>query len=206
MNREQLQSCTTLQGVAQLIEQCKECMLCTSRNRTVPGSGSCTRKVMLIGEGPGFQEDRTGEPFVGPAGEFLDELLTSIGYTRDYIFITNMLKCRPPNNRDPLSKELQACQWYLLRQIKIINPVLIVTLGKYSTNFFLPNVQISKVRGKLFRRPDCAMYPMMHPAAGLHNPDYKPYIQRDFKRIPDILKMLNSDVNQETEPTQPSLL
>jgi DNA polymerase len=142
---------------------------------------------MFVGEGPGFNEDQQGRPFVGAAGKFLDELLVSIGHARPSVYITNVLKCRPPNNRDPLPNEVEACRKYLLRQIELINPKLIVTLGRFSLAWFFPNDRIGKVRGQLRRLGDRHFYHVYHPAAALHAGNLRKVIQEDFSRIPAAL-------------------
>ena len=180
-----------------LISKIKVCTLCSlSRNRTnaVPGEGSPTADIMFIGEGPGFYEDRDGRPFVGPAGKFLEELLGSIGLRREDVFITNMVKCRPPNNRDPLPGEIRSCQPYLDKQIELISPKVVVTLGRYSFSRFFPGEPISKARGKPRRWRSLNLYPIYHPAAALHNPKLRPVIEADFKKLPSLIQ----DGAQET--------
>ena len=143
---------------------------------------------MFIGEGPGYHEDRLGRPFVGPAGRFLDELLASIGLRREDVFIANMVKCRPPNNRDPLPTETSACSKYLDRQLELIRPKLVVTLGRFSLAKFFPKETISRVRGKVRKVDGLTVYPMMHPAAALHKQELRKVIEDDFKAIPNLLK------------------
>src|SRR6266545_1293625 len=140
---------------------------------------------MLIGEGPGFYENEQGRPFVGAAGKFLDELLEKGGVSRKSVFITNVVKCRPPGNRDPLLEELSACNGYLDRQIEAINPLIIVTLGRYSMAKFLPNVRISEVHGQPAWVRGRLIIPMFHPAAALHQPSLKTSVERDFARLPE---------------------
>ncbi len=135
-----------LEEIALLIKGCTDCELSQGRNNAVPGEGSPQAELMFIGEGPGYHEDRLGRPFVGPAGQFLDSLLMSIGLKREDVFIANMVKCRPPQNRDPLPAEMSACSKYLNRQIELINPKLIVTLGRFSLSRFFPGESISRVR------------------------------------------------------------
>lgn len=176
-----------LEEVARLVRSCTDCPLSVSRTNTVPGEGPPDAEVMFIGEGPGFHEDRLGRPFVGPAGQFLEALLADAGLRREQMFIANMVKCRPPNNRDPLPAETAACSKYLDRQIELINPKLIVTLGRFSLSKFFPKESISKARGKVRQVGDRLVYPMMHPAAALHRNELRSTIVDDFKAIPGLL-------------------
>jgi DNA polymerase len=143
---------------------------------------------MFVGEGPGFYEDQQARPFVGPAGRFLEELLASIGLMRDRVYITNVVKCRPPENRDPLPKEIEACRKYLQRQIKLIKPKLIVTLGRYSLAWFFPRDSISKVHGQLRERDGIHFLHIYHPAAALHAGNLRSVIIEDFRKIPEALE------------------
>lgn len=175
----------TLQQIAGQITECKNCQLSFSRKKAVPGEGPANAQIMLIGEGPGFYENEQGRPFVGAAGQFLDELLEKAGVGRSSVFITNVVKCRPPGNRDPLPEELSACNAYLEKQIDTINPLIIVTLGRYSMAKFLPNVRISEVHGKPAWVHGRLIVPMFHPAAALHQPSLKTSVERDFARLPE---------------------
>lgn len=177
----------SLGEIAQLIQKCVDCPLHGGRTNSVPGEGASDAEIMFIGEGPGYQEDRTGRPFVGPAGQFLEELLKSIGLTRQQIFIANMVKCRPPQNRDPTPTEMETCSKYLDRQIELINPNLIVTLGRFSLARFFPGESITRARGKLRQLNGRNIYPIMHPAAALHRHEFRATITEDFKAIPAIL-------------------
>jgi DNA polymerase len=143
---------------------------------------------MFIGEGPGFHENEQGRPFVGAAGKFLDQLLAQAGVTREDVFIANVVKCRPPGNRDPLPEELAACDIHLEAQIQAINPSIIVTLGRFSMAKFIPDVKISAVHGEMKKVGDRFIIPMFHPAAALHQPQLKPAILGDFAKLPDQLK------------------
>ncbi|GHO93169.1 uracil-DNA glycosylase [Reticulibacter mediterranei] len=176
-----------LKEVAIEVSTCSKCNLCKGRTRAVPGEGNPQAKVLFIGEGPGQQEDRQGRPFVGPAGQFLDELLDSINLKRSDVFITNVVKCRPPNNRDPLPEEIVACDEYLNRQIAAIQPHVIVTLGRYSMTKFFGNEKISAIHGRARKKDGYICIAMYHPAAGLHKPDLKNVIRDDFKKIPIII-------------------
>jgi len=142
---------------------------------------------MFVGEGPGFHEDQQARPFVGPAGKLLEELLASAGLRRSDVYITNVVKCRPPNNRDPLPAEIEACRKYLSLQIQTIDPKLIVTLGRYSLAWFFPRDSISKVHGHLRRQNGMHYLHMYHPAAALHAGNLRKTIEDDFRRIPQAL-------------------
>ncbi|MFQ5592664.1 MAG: uracil-DNA glycosylase [Anaerolineae bacterium] len=177
----------TLSELEAAVGVCSLCNLSHSRTNAVPGEGPADAEIMFVGEGPGFHEDRQGRPFVGAAGQYLEELLASIGLTREEVYIANVVKCRPPQNRDPLPEEIEACRPYLSRQIELIQPKLIVTLGRFSMNLFMPEAQISKVHGRPRKIQGVVYYPIYHPAAGLHQPRWKTIIEEDFKRIPDVL-------------------
>lgn len=174
----------SLAEVAAVVGVCQDCPLCRSRSNAVPGHGNPNSRIMFIGEGPGYHEDAQGLPFVGPAGQFLNELLGTIGLKREDVFITNVVKCRPPENRDPQPEEIEACRKYLDRQIELIDPELIVTLGRYSMARFLPGDRISKVHGSVRRVGSRTVMPMYHPAAALHQPTLRQTLFDDFKKIP----------------------
>lgn len=178
---------------------CQKCPLSKSRTIAVPGEGSFSAEIMFIGEAPGATEDIKGIPFCGAAGKFLDEMLEVIGLRRSDIFITNTVKCRPPENRDPEDSEKEACRPYLDRQFKAINPKLIVCLGRHSTSTFLPGAGgISKLHGKALRRPDGRVYlPLYHPAAALHNGSLRETLINDFKKIPLIIKKIKESKKEE---------
>ena len=176
-----------LTRIEQEISECTKCYLQHSRKLTVPGEGPDDSKILFIGEGPGFHENEQGRPFVGAAGNFLEELLASIGLSRSDVFITNVVKCRPPGNRDPLPEELSACSDYLERQIQVINSKIIVTLGRFSTAYFLPNAKISKVHGHAVRIRGRLIVAMYHPAAALHQKSLKPVIEADFSKLPQLI-------------------
>ena len=194
----------------ELLKSSDCCLLAKTRTNIVPGDGDPEAKVMFIGEGPGKNEDLQGRPFVGQAGQLLSQLLSEIGLTREQVFIANVLKCRPPNNRDPLPDEVAACWPWLKKQIEIIDPVLIVLLGRFAMERFLPGSKISNVRGKVLRRnvPELGMrvfMPVYHPAAALYHRDWINLLQGDFKKIPKILELLdspegkNDTMNSESE-------
>ena len=176
-----------LKEVAAEVSTCTKCDLCKGRTKAVPGEGNPYARVMFIGEGPGFHEDRQGRPFVGPAGQFLDELLASINLKRADVFITNVVKCRPPGNRDPLPAEINACNNYLERQIAAINPQVIVTLGRFSMAKFFGGEKISTIHGRARKIDGRICIAMYHPAAGLHQQSLKDTIRSDFKKIPQVI-------------------
>ena len=178
----------SLSEIADRVRSCQDCPLGTGRTNAVPGEGPVDAEVMFIGEGPGFQEDRQGRPFVGPAGQFLDQLLADAGLSRERVFIANMIKCRPPQNRDPVPAEMAACSKYLNRQIELIDPKLIVTLGRFSLGRFFPGESISRARGRVRQKDGRAIYPIMHPAAGLRREEMKASIIQDFKALPGVLE------------------
>jgi DNA polymerase len=180
-----MQPIEILAQVAQETAGCTKCGLQHSRKLAVPGSGPADAKIMFIGEGPGFHENEQGLPFVGAAGQFLDELLEGVGMRRDQVFITNVVKCRPPGNRDPQVEELAACEGYLERQIAAINPKVIVTLGRFSMHKFLPNAKISETHGQAVRVKGRLVVPFYHPAAALHQPSLRPTVEADFSRLPE---------------------
>jgi uracil-DNA glycosylase family 4 len=177
--------------LADLNEKMRRCLACPlSRGRTkvVPGEGRIDADVMFIGEAPGYYEDQQGRPFVGAAGQFLEQLLGSIGLKRADVFIANVIKCRPPNNRDPLPNEVEACSAWLDEQIDIVRPKVIVTLGRYSLGRFFPGTPISRIHGQARRLSaglSCRyVVPMYHPAAALHQGSLRRVIEDDFKKIP----------------------
>ena len=178
----------TMLQIANDVSACTNCALHEGRKKSVPGEGPADAEIMFIGEGPGFHENEQGRPFVGAAGKFLDQLLAQAGVTREDVFIANVVKCRPPGNRDPLPEELAACDIHLEAQIRVINPSIIVTLGRFSMAKFIPDVKISAVHGEMQKVGDRFIIPMFHPAAALHQPQLKPAILGDFAKLPDQLK------------------
>lgn len=173
--------------LAERIAACTDCDLYRGATRAVPGEGPADARIMFIGEGPGFNEDRTGRPFVGAAGQFLDKLLASINLRRADVYITNVVKHRPPNNRDPLPNEIEACRKYLDEQIALIKPRVIVTLGRYSMARWFPGEAISRIHGQPRTVNGVTVVPMFHPAAALHQERYRALIEADFLRLPEIL-------------------
>lgn len=177
-----------LKKIADAVSVCNKCQLHHSREKGVPGEGPPDAEIMFIGEGPGFHENMQGRPFVGAAGDLLVELLAGIGMKRDQVFITNVVKCRPPGNRDPQPEELQACAPYLEKQLQIINPKVIVTLGRYSMARFIPNAKISEIHGQAVRVKGMLVVPFYHPAAALHRPSLRTTVEEDFATLPDLIK------------------
>ena len=177
-----------LQELAGRVHVCTDCSLSEGRTLAVPGEGPEQADLMFIGEGPGYHEDQQGRPFVGPAGQFLEQLLASIGMSRDQVFIANMIKCRPPNNRDPLPGEVTACSKYLDRQIQLVAPKVIVTLGRHSLVKFLPGATISKAHGKAVRKDGFILYPIYHPAAALHQQSLLSVSEEECSANPSLLQ------------------
>jgi len=165
-------------------------LFATAKN-PVPGEGSYETPLAFVGEAPGATEDETGRPFVGRAGKLLELLLKKIGYTREQVWIGNVIKHRPPDNRDPLPDEIKACEGYLTMQLKIINPKLVVTLGRYAMSYFYPIGKISQDRGNVINTKLFKVYPVYHPAAALRNPTMMKGLQEDFMRIPQVLKSVD---------------
>jgi uracil-DNA glycosylase family 4 len=170
------------------IAGCTRCPLAGGRTKTVPGEGPANAEILLIGEGPGFNEDKQGRPFVGQAGGLLEELLASIGLTRRDVFISNVVKCRPPGNRDPMPGEIAACSDYLDRQIAAIRPKVIATLGRHSMAKFLPGKTIGRIHGQPSRWRDSWILPLYHPAAALHQQALRPTLFADFQKLPELLE------------------
>jgi len=189
-----------LEIIAAEVHACTRCVLHRGRTQAVPGEGPADAPIMFIGEAPGFHEDQQGRPFVGPAGQFLDELLTSIGLRRQEVFIGNIIKCRPPANRDPLPEEIAACAPFLDRQLAAIRPRLVVTLGRFSMARFLPRARISEVHGQARRVGDLVCLPMYHPAAALHQPSLRRVIEEDFRQIPAALAQTEAVAEYEPPP------
>jgi DNA polymerase len=185
-----------LKQIAQEVAGCVKCPLHHSRKLAVPGEGPADAEIMFIGEGPGFHENEQGRPFVGAAGKYLDDLLAKINLKRSQVFIANVVKCRPPGNRDPMPEELEACRVYLERQIQAINPKVIVTLGRFSMANFLPNAKISSVHGQAMKVKGRLVIAMYHPAAALHQQSLKPVVEQDFSRLPELI----AQAEQAPEP------
>ncbi len=181
-----------LSEIAYKIASCEACPeLCQTAKNPVPGEGDPEADIMFVGEAPGAREDETGRPFVGAAGKFLEEMLESIDLKRQDVFITNIVKYRPPDNRDPYPDEIKACLPYLLAQIKAIEPKLVVFLGRHSMNVFFPELKISACHGNPIRRNGQVFLPLYHPAAALYNGDMRQSLLDDFAKIPQILATIN---------------
>jgi DNA polymerase len=184
---------SALEAIASEVRVCDRCRLAAGRTRAVPGEGHPDTEVIFVGEGPGQREDEQGRPFVGAAGSLLGELLGLVGWKRDEVFITNVVKCRPPGNRDPEPDEIAACRPYLQRQLEVLDPALVVTLGRFSLQTFMPGSRISQAHGT--ERPvdpatgarAARAYAMYHPAAALRQQSLKVTMERDMAGIPDAL-------------------
>ncbi len=183
-----------LTAIAQQISTCTRCGLHAGRRRTVPGAGNMHTEIMFIGEGPGENEDRQGLPFVGRSGDYLNYLLSLIGLKREMVFITNVVKCRPPNNRDPLPDEITACKTYLDDQIQLIDPLVICTLGRFSMARYFPNAKISAIHGqpRFDEEAKRAYYPMFHPAAALRAPELRRDMEADMRRLVPLLEQMKA--------------
>ncbi|MBI4758965.1 MAG: uracil-DNA glycosylase [Chloroflexi bacterium] len=190
-----------LSQIADEIAACTACALSRSRTRTVPGEGPDNPSLLFVGEAPGWHEDQQGRPFVGPAGRFLEELLASISLKRDQVWIGNIVKCRPPDNRDPLPDEINACAHFLERQIALLRPKVLVTLGRYSLARFFPGESISRAHGRPKKQQGIIYFAMYHPAAALHQPSLRRTIEEDMKRIPALLE--SWDRIAEAQPEEP---
>lgn len=193
---------SALSELNQEIALCQKCEIAKHRNKAVPGEGAEDARIMFIGEAPGWHEDQLGRPFVGPAGKFLDELLASIGLKREQVYIANVIKCRPTANRDPLPTEIQNCRPWLERQIELIHPRMIVTLGRYSMAMFFPGKSISKIHGTAQKQGDTIYYAMYHPAAALHQASLRQAIEEDMLKIPSLLAKAETIKEEEKQPEQ----
>lgn len=201
-----------LDEIAQQVAVCEKCELHFSRKHAVPGAGSFTTEILFIGEGPGFHENEQGLPFVGRSGKFLDELLEGCGMDRSTVFITNVVKCRPPGNRDPKTEELTACSRYLNRQIEAINPKVIVTLGRFSMAKFITNAKISQIHGQPRWVRGRLIVPMYHPAAALRLGSLRPVMKEDFAKLPQWIEEarqaapdLSPDAVEHADTAEPAL-
>jgi uracil-DNA glycosylase len=195
-----------LTQIAKEVSGCTRCGLHTSRKCSVPGEGPANADILFIGEGPGFHENEQGRPFVGAAGKFLSELLASIQLKREQVFICNVVKCRPPENRDPLPEEIAACQSYLDRQIAAINPAVIVTLGRISMARYFGGVKISGVHGQGRKVDGKLVVAMFHPAAALHQPGLKASILEDFSRLPKMIEQAREEAARANLPAESTQL
>ena len=186
------------------IRCCEKCEIARSRIKVVPGEGAEDAEIMFIGEAPGFNEDQQGRPFVGQAGKFLDELLVSINLNRKQVYIANVIKCRPPENRDPLPQEILNCRQWLNQQIEIIRPKVIVTLGRYSMAMFFPQKSIGKIHGTAEKRDGVLYVAMYHPAAALHQGNLKDVIKADFLKLPGFIAQNESKAEVKEEIKKPA--
>lgn len=196
---------STLSELHKEIALCEDCELSRHRNRAVPGEGPEDADLLFIGEAPGFYEDQQGRPFVGPAGQFLDELLRSIGLRREDVYIANVVKCRPPTNRDPLPAEMRACRKWLDLQIELIRPKVIITLGRYSLDQFFPGASIGKAHGTARKKDGIIYFAMYHPAAALHQQSLRKIIEEDMLKIPSLLSQAAEVEEEESKPQQLSM-
>lgn len=188
---------TEMERLNEEVESCTRCPLHLNTTHGVPGEGPYDADIMLVGEGPGFNEDKQGRPFVGAAGRFLEELLAIAGLKRADVYITNVVKHRPPNNRDPELGELVACRPYLDRQIQLIEPKVIVTLGRHSLGTFFPGDKISKVHGRIREHDGRHYFNMYHPAAALHQQALRQTLLDDMKRLAAFIKGPMQEVPKE---------
>jgi len=193
----------TLAQIAKEVSTCQKCALHQSRKLSVPGEGPANSEVMFIGEGPGFHENEQGRPFVGAAGNFLNELLAEAGLKRSEVWIGNVVKCRPPGNRDPLPEELSACNEYLERQIAAVSPKIIITLGRFSMGKYMHGAKISSVHGQMQRVGDRFVIAMFHPAAALHQVALKPAILKDFSQLPKLLEQARAALKRSAPAEEP---
>ena len=194
-----------MSALSELYEEialCQKCGIAKYRTKVVPGEGAEDADILFIGEAPGWHEDQQGRPFVGPAGLYLDELLASINLRREQVYIANVIKCRPVGNRDPLPEEIHNCRRWLERQIELIRPKMIVTLGRYSMAMFFPAKSISKIHGTAQKRDNIIYYAMYHPAAALHQQSLRQAIEADMLKIPSLLAQAESMTEAEKQPQQ----
>jgi len=195
---------STLSDLYKEMAGCRLCEIAKTRTKVVPGEGSENAEILFIGEAPGYHEDQMGRPFVGPAGQLLDKLLASIDLKRHQVHIVNVIKCRPPNNREPSQTEIENCRPWLDKQIEILNPKMIVTLGRYSMARFFPNKSISKIHGTGLKMNGIIYFAMYHPAAALHQQSLKQTLEDDMLKIPKYLSELQKPVEVKPEPPPPA--
>ena len=193
---------SALSELCEEIAHCQRCGIAKYRTKAVPGEGPEDAEIVFVGEAPGWHEDQQGRPFVGPAGQYLELLLASIGLTRQQVYITNIIKTRPPENRDPLPAEIQNCRQWLERQIELIRPRMVVTLGRYSMAMFFPGKSISKIHGTAQKRDGIIYFAMYHPAAALHQQSLRQVIEADMLRIPTLLAEAKTMTEAAPEPQQ----
>ena len=194
-----------MSALSELYEEialCRQCEIAKYRTKVVPGEGAQDADILFIGEAPGWHEDQQGRPFVGPAGLYLDELLASIDLKREQVYIANVIKCRPPSNRDPLPTEIENCNPWLEEQIEIIHPKMVVALGRYSLAKFFPSKSISKIHGTAQKHDGIIYYAMYHPAAALHQQSLRRTIEEDMLKIPVILAEAKNITETDEQPKQ----
>jgi uracil-DNA glycosylase len=191
----------TLDELNQSLHDCQACRLASGRTQVVCGTGNPQASIMFVGEAPGFHEDKQGVPFVGAAGKLLTQLLESVGLSREEIYIANVIKCRPPNNRNPQTDEIETCKPFLLQQIQLINPKLVCSLGNFAMQTLLEKkIGVTKVRGQVFRLPEFILFPLLHPAAALHQGNLLTPLREDFQKLKKIL----DEMSKEPEPSSPA--
>ncbi len=192
----------TLEELNQSLRDCQACRLASGRTQVVFGTGNPHASIMFVGEAPGLNEDKQGVPFVGAAGKVLTGLLESVGLSRDEIYIANVIKCRPPDNRNPQTDEIETCKPFLLQQIQIIKPKLVCSLGNFAMQTLLEKkIGITKVRGQVFRLPEFILFPLLHPAAALHQGNLMAPLREDFQKLKKILDEMSNEPEQPS-PTQ----
>ena len=196
----------TIQQITNNVRVCQKCRLCKTAKNAVPGEGNINSEIIFVGEAPGQVEDATGRPFVGRAGKLLETMLNEISLKREDVWIGNIIKHRPPENRDPLPDEIAACEPYLTLQINTISPILVVTLGRFSMNYFYPEGKITRDRGHVIKIKGYNVYPVYHPAAALRNPSMAKVLKDDFMRIPEVLKQIKTGVGEKVLPGDGSVL
>jgi uracil-DNA glycosylase len=203
---EELSKPERLERLHRAVLGCTRCGLSATRTNAVPGTGPCPSEIMIVGEAPGFNEDAQGKPFVGQAGKLLDTLLAGIGLRREQVYITNVLKCRPPQNRDPMPNEAEACAPYLTGQLKLVEPKVVIVLGRHALERLLPgHGPISRVHGQLVERGGINYVAVYHPAAALHNGSLVNDLQADFLKVKQYLDaILNPPPPPEPEPQPPA--
>ncbi len=199
-------SLTPLQELAKSLVNCERCKLAQlGRSQVVFGVGNPHASIMFVGEAPGFNEDQKGEPFVGAAGKLLNDLLASADLSRDQIYIANVIKCRPPNNRDPEQDEVDTCKPFLLQQIQLIRPKLVCTLGNWATQTLLERkIGITKVKAQAFYMKDFVIFPLLHPAAALHQGNLLPALKEDFKKLKEFLDRHSTPAEPTSSTSTPA--
>ena len=183
------------------LRECQACRLASGRTQVVFGTGNPDASIMFVGEAPGFYEDRQGVPFVGAAGKLLTELLESVALSRSEIYIANVIKCRPPQNRNPQADEVETCKPFLLQQIELIKPKLVCSLGNFAMQTLLGRkIGITKVRGQVFQLENFSLFPLLHPAAALHQRNLMSPLREDFQKLKEILDDLSQNFERQNSP------